>query len=439
MAEEPKFNAFLLSEYNSLAQAHFQTSQALSSFFHYYVLIIGATVTASGVYVNYASGKSVVNPISATLPVALLLFVVAFVGFCLLCYISNLRFDAILYARSVNGIRKYYYDVSDLTPLQGSFINPLPKSIYFPRYFESRFFLSVVLTFSAMNSLSLLFSFWLLRKHIYFRATSNNDALANTLLTYFNWNNIFIILLIFAVFHLVFYYLLANYRENHYIRTNTIGVDIDGVLNQHRIQFSDIFCKLHGRKIDPEMITEIPVHHCKELAVSVTEELEVFHDPSYWETMPPIQGAAQHLRQLKEDYSFKIHIITSRPWPVLWRLPRQLFWKYFWLWSYKHIYRITKKWLRQNGFKYSAFTIEERNFTLFKQNVNYRNRFRMASLLNFRAFIEDDLKKAIKLSHFCQTVFLIDQPYNRCNYKLPLNLIRVTDIKEIIHYMRDYM
>lgn len=435
MEESPTFKSFLLSEYSSLAHAHFNTAQSLSSFFHYYVLIIGATVTGAGVYLNYVGKEGNANLLLPPFPVAVFLFAVSIVGFLLLWYICNLRFDALLYARAVNGIRKYFYNESNLTPLEESFVRPLPKLVTFPRYFEPMFFLPVVLTFSVLNGLAFVFSLWIARDYL---CTASVSA-ANTILASFfrslKYPDIIALFFVSVGAHVLLYRLVSQYRENRYLRNNTIGVDIDGVLNQHRKRFCEVFAALHGRSIDANMISEIPVHHCTALSVRREEELEVFHVPEYWIKMEPMQDAANVIRQLKEDFGFNIHIITSRPWPVLWQLPKPLRLKYFLRWSYNHILPITTSWLRRHGFRYNRLTVEERNFTIFRAKVKYRNRFRIAAKGQYRFFVEDDLHKALKLSHFCEVVFLIDQPYNQTN-SLPPNIVRVQEWKEIVHHVR---
>jgi len=46
---------------------------------------------------------------------------IAVVGFLVMIYIANLRMDAILYARTVNGIRKYFFDNAK-TDLRQNFV-----------------------------------------------------------------------------------------------------------------------------------------------------------------------------------------------------------------------------------------------------------------------------------------------------------------------------
>ena len=66
-----------------------------------------------------------------------------------------------------------------------------------------------------------------------------------------------------------------------------------------------------------------------------------------------------------------------------------------------------------------------------------RNRFLFAKRYELRAFVEDDLSKAKKLSNICQVVFLIDHPYNQCDpATMPANLIRVKSWHDIWRFMK---
>src|SRR5438128_2260191 len=47
-----------------------------------------------------------------------------------------------------------------------------------------------------------------------------------------------------------------------------VGVDIDGVIGDHRKMFAEVLKRATGKQIDPEAITKIPVHQCRELEVT---------------------------------------------------------------------------------------------------------------------------------------------------------------------------
>lgn len=424
MEKQSSFKSFLLSEYSSLGQAHFNTIQSISSFFHYYILILTASIAGGGLFVNYLKGAE--KNLAPILPFLIVsLAIISLVGFFLLVYISNLRFDAILYARSVNGIRKFFYNNEGFSPAAELHMRPLPRVISFPRFYEPRYFLAVAITFGLLNSFSLGLSFVSCRA-LY---SAYGDPFLDSVL-------ILTVVLFFGS-HIWFYYSLAQMREKDYVRTNWIGIDIDGVLNRHREQFCLFMRFLFRKRIKPANITTIPVHDCKQLNIPLHQEREVFHHPEYWKRMQSFSGAAEIIDRLQNSFGYKIHVITSRPWPNFRLLDKNQKKRYKKLWRFKNIKTITKKWLHTCGIRFNRFTIEGDNSISFSPNVNYNNRFWLASKDRFRMFIEDDLPKAIKLTHICDVVFLIDQPYNQSDSYMPANLIRVKEWKEILHYVRE--
>jgi len=94
-----------------------------------------------------------------------------------------------------------------------------------------------------------------------------------------------------------------------------LGIDIDGVLNKHRDQFSLLLYEKTGRKIDPDDITVLPVHEDDTLNVKREDERLVFNDPKYWTDMPVIEDAANVIQKLRNMFNIKICIFTHRPWP----------------------------------------------------------------------------------------------------------------------------
>src|SRR5258705_463144 len=112
-AEQRKvFETFLLAEYNNIANAHFNTVDSIANFMKNYIVIasvpffiIGAVLGAKQSPDSALLASMTKNPwVPFTLMVGL-----AVVGLCVLGYIINIRCDAILYARVVNGIRRYFY------------------------------------------------------------------------------------------------------------------------------------------------------------------------------------------------------------------------------------------------------------------------------------------------------------------------------------------
>ena len=154
--DNASFQQFMLSEYDNIAQAHFNTVNNISNFFRYYLLII--TIPIPLIALSFQNmDTSFLSKIKDSIQLFICYgtLTISLIGFCVLIYIINLRFDALLYARTVNGIRKYFYNLSDLNTSHELKIRILPTVVSAPAYLEWRFFYSVVLALSVANSLYL--------------------------------------------------------------------------------------------------------------------------------------------------------------------------------------------------------------------------------------------------------------------------------------------
>jgi len=451
-----RFKNFLLSEYSNIAQAHFKSIETISTFFRYYLLIMSIPLSAIAIISQIGSDKvqltSFVNQYK--LPISIILFCISLIGLGVFCYIVNLRLDVVLYARVVNGIRKFFYDEFDEDINLKSRWRTLPQSPQFPPYFERSFFLPVVFVFGIMNSLYFLFGNYVINY-----AYPNWIGIATTL--YFS-------------LHFLIYGWYSQHREHEYLKSNILGIDIDGVINKHREHFCNILENNIGKKIKPEKILIIPVHEQSSLKIQREDERKVFNDPKYWTDMPVIENAAEKIRNLRNIYKFKIFIFTYRPWPdiegkqeliekirlfyqsskgftlllVLLKIGIRL--KFKWLiekLKEEPLKLITKQWLKENGILYDKFIFEKGNDYSSDPRVRFNNRFYISRQKKIRFFVEDDHEKAIKLSYICDVVFLLSHPYNEPNKalsddinklreNLSSNIIRVKNWNEIYQHIR---
>jgi len=458
MAEENKFEKYLLSEYENIAQAHFKSIETISTFFRHYLLIMSIPASAVVVFSQITSDvnqlTTVVN--QYRVPISIVLFCVSFIGLGVFCYIVNLRLDVVLYARTVNGIRKFFYDSSDADINLKLRIRVLPQSPQLPSYFEMSYFGPVVFVFGVMNSLYfgsfgyILFSKW-----------------------FCCFWSFFAFAVIFFVSHFAIYLFYARYREMAYLKSRILGVDIDGVLNKHRDHFCKLLKENTGKNLNPDQILIMPVHEYPALGITREEEREVFNDPKYWKEMPAIEQAAQNIRKLRRLFKLKIHIFTWRPWPdtqnglfehirsfldacensftkeilsISFRIVRPIkpLLEFF---KEKPLQQITKDWLKNHGIKYNKFVFEKGNDYSSDPRGKFNNRFYKARMKRISYFVEDDLEKAIKLSYICDIVFLLSHPYNEpqqalpdeinaLRKDLPSNIIRVKSWNEIYKNIR---
>ena len=449
-ARKNSYEEFLIAEYNNIAHAHFNTVTSISQFFKHYLLIVSVPVSIAVLFLKPAELKAIAALLDKhPLVPAVALTIVSVLGACVLGYMINLRCDAILYARTVNGIRKYFSETSGLTLEEDVRFRVLPKSAHLPPYFEGPYFLFVVLTFAIVGT-------------TYFSAGWYFYWIAN------NWQigpNFWLLVASAPWLHLFIYAWLSQHRERRYLRGHIVGVDVDGVLNKHRTHFAEVLKEKTNKTINPTMITRIPVHEISNCTVTEMDEHAVFNWPRYWNEMPVLEHAENFLRKIKNLLGYRIWIFTHRGWPQpstfpagkedeYWQAWRPLSW---WaipsrfkivemLDSYierlgipgwirgRLMSKITRRWLGRHAFKYDKLIVERGNTNTVDPVLLTRNRFLISKEKMIRAFVEDDFDKAKKLADICEVVFLMDHPYNQGT--VPMNVIRVQSWQEVYDFLR---
>lgn len=108
----PEFNSYLKSEYDHIAEAHFKTIDTITAFFRYYILIMSIPISLIAAFIAISQSSNALTEIVGRFtPVLVSIFItISLAGFGVMLYLVNLRMDAILYARTVNSIRKHFYD-----------------------------------------------------------------------------------------------------------------------------------------------------------------------------------------------------------------------------------------------------------------------------------------------------------------------------------------
>lgn len=494
------FSDYLKAEYNNIAEAHFRTNEAISSFFRYYLLIMSAPITVLAIFVSWTRDLKVTFDVIQGLSplVFAILMVISFVGFGVMLYILNLRMDAILYARTVNAIRKRYYDKSGIDLGSSIRIRVLPQSQAVPKYFEWRYFVPVIFVFAFFDTLYLVLGIGILFLS-FEEATGTIGIISN--MPWAAWFGP----AVFLLGHFVLYANYARYREHTYLRSFALGVDVDGVLNTHRNHFCKLLKDRTGKVLEPESITTIPLHDCPALGISRDDENRVFNDPRYWVEMPPEEDAAQNLRKIR-NLNVKVHVFSHRPWPSTFTMgkderngihdkwhsvslglvsktyeddaskrfvnyvrlkigiPELYPLKATWFRLDKHVIslvrnrigctsieQITKWWLDKYKMDYDTLMIEQGNENVADPQGHFRNRFHIARQKMIRYFVEDDIEKANKLAYICDLVFLLRHPYNtgfeeKCRncemdckrepIDLPSNVLTVKSWDEIYKFVR---
>jgi len=414
---EHAYEEFLRTEYNNIAAAHFNTGTAITRFFQFYLVIVSLPITLLGVTLNVSQQTLDLDSIVGTrlgLLLAVFFLVIALVGFCMMVYVANLRLDALLYARVVNGIRRYFTDRSGLDLAEELVVRALPRSTQLPRYQNFAFFGPVILAFALFNGLYVATASWL----------ASVTFVPPLLAAY-----------VFICLHFLVYWSLTWYREHGYLWSNTIGIDIDGVISNHRTTFCDVLKKKTNKTVEPGDITEIPVRRCENLGVSKEDELRVFNSPEYWQDLAVQEAAAENINQLGTKYGLRVFVFTYRPWPNFGDLPvdmreeYQSSWKLGSRWRLRGIpiRRLTAEWLKRKNIQWDRLFVERSKAGTQEIWRRSKNRVVVAQRKAIRFFVEDDVSNAKRLANICDIVFLYDQPYNRVpDADLPRNVTRVT-------------
>lgn len=459
---EAEFDEYLKEEYRHIAEAHFRTMEAISSFFRYYLLIMSLPVTLIAVLISLPQSDRILDVVNNFKPLfAGVFLIISLVGFCVLLYSISLRMDAVLYARTINSIRKHFYDKPFEDINKRLRIRILPQTSSQPAYMEFPYFFPVVLSFA-------LFDFFYLFCSLVMFGIPSLTAISVDTIPRWAW-----LALVFIVIHCGAYWWYARHREHSYLKSYAIGVDIDGVLNKHREHFCKLLNEKTGKSLDPESITTIPLHECPDLGVTREDEKQVFNDSRYWIEMPVIEGAQQNLERIR-NMNLRVHLFSHRPWPNTFRMEEKqkkqihtqwrdgaqkmtqngsllqlLFFKFK---TTSHLIEcITRSWLKIHNLPWDELTIERGNENVADPQGQFRNRFYVARKKKLKFFVEDDLEKAIKLSYICDVVFLLEQPYNMNTYKrcstcqfsckqqekhVPSNVIRVQSWDDICKSVR---
>ena len=409
------FDRYLLEEYDHIAEAHFRVNETVTVFFRYYLLIMSLPISIiAALTVVRSNGSFLVDFLEAYVPlIATVFLIIGCAGFCVLVYLINLRMDGLLYARTVNAIRRHFFDNVPIDIYARFHKRVLPQTPYQPRYFEPRYFSPVVFTMAFFNT------FYLFCAVTLFGDLPIQDISLHNV-PWFAW--LALSLSLFA--HPFVYWRASLHREHAYLKPCAIGVDIDGVLNEHRDQFCKILYTNTGEQVEPGDITIIPVDKDPKLGVTLENAEKVFNDPGYWVNMEPTEHSSRTLQEIRDIYKLRIFIFTDRPWPCVKNMKVGEKQKTLVKWRQaangrgnrvKGLMRcITEKWLKENDFKYDKLIIEKES----------SNRFNMAKQRQISFFVEDELEKAKKLAQICDIVFLFNQPYNQ-EEELPDNIIRV--------------
>lgn len=418
------YDQFVHEEYIMLKDAHFQTSSRITSFFQFAILFFSAPM------ILLAAASKIEDK-----QLGLTFMVIGFIGLFIMIYLSRLRAEALMYARNMNKIRNFVYSQTNksIPDIQNEKI--LLSQENKPSMADWGQFGFIVYTLGCLDSMYLSYG-------VYLFFLKHNVETCRFLIAGF-------VGLVWFGFHCLAHHWSSNASElgsDYYKRR--IGVDIDGVLNDHETEFAKIYKRLNpDSKLEPEDITTLPVSKNKNLNIPQEKEHEVFKTLNYWTEMPALERAKDVLiGEIKNKLGYSIYYYTWRAWKIEKQIeengevkePPS---------SNCSIETVTKEWLKKQGLFDKGnrkIVFEEGNIDqpVRSFKVKYRNRYYYARQKKLRYFVEDSLPNALHLAKTCEYVFLINHPYNQENADenipspLPYNIIRVESWDEIYEHIK---
>ena len=142
---------FLLKEYENVAKAFFNSYEIAAKWVRYYLIILAAPFSFLAL-LYHDQGIDLFNLPNSF---AILIFLIGLLNILVSYIIVDLRLDSILYARTVNGVRKYFVDHSG-EKLDDYIL--LPTDITKPHFFKCNNDLFVLTVFmSIINSIYVAF------------------------------------------------------------------------------------------------------------------------------------------------------------------------------------------------------------------------------------------------------------------------------------------
>jgi len=203
-----EFSEFLKTEYNNIAQAHFNINTAVGEFFKAYITIVSIPISLAVIFAKPAdlhSGGMLDFLRSNAAAAAVGISSVWLIGLLVLGYVISLRCDALLYARTVNGIRNYFYTRSEIDTEHARSIRGLPVDVTVPHYFEFSYFLFVIAAFAVVGTAYMLGG-------IYFYGLA-----LHWIRDFRFWRNLALVGLASFAVHVLIYWLISWYREHAYL------------------------------------------------------------------------------------------------------------------------------------------------------------------------------------------------------------------------------
>ncbi len=189
-----------------------------------------------------------------------------------------------------------------------------------------------------------------------------------------------------------------------------IYVDVDDVLAATSVSFLVLLEELFGKSLQVEDIHHFDLGKSFGLdSEDYATLMDAIHEPEVLESMRPVAGAAEVLGSWS-DAGYEIAVMTGRP-------PQAI--------------EVTRRWLGRHGLRYGHVECVDKY-------DRYHGGTRLAAVreMRFQLAIEDSPEMAVFLArHGCQSVALMDRPWNRTLPRLDSSerarIVRVQGWEEI--------
>jgi len=128
---------FMLEEYKTIAAAFFDLSSQKSQMFRFYLILVAIPITLISALIGINNNSSIISSLTFRLPlfVSMLIIIVSISGYLMTLIIADIRFECILYAKTVNLIRRFFVDIDEEVKLNRYLVLPIKDSV--PTFYES--------------------------------------------------------------------------------------------------------------------------------------------------------------------------------------------------------------------------------------------------------------------------------------------------------------
>jgi len=122
----------MLEEYKQIVAAFFDLSRQKSQMFRFYLILV--TIPISLIAAILGIEKPPLSFLNLPVLVVLLMIVIAIAGLVMTAIVVDIRFESILYAKTVNLVRRFFRDSAKEHKLHDYLL--LPVSDEYPKYYE---------------------------------------------------------------------------------------------------------------------------------------------------------------------------------------------------------------------------------------------------------------------------------------------------------------